>query len=230
MSALLAKPLLWLAVTLIVFEAADHLSKRSQRHPLCHPVLLSTPILIGLLLMTGTSYATYADATALLSFLLGPAVVGLAVPIWRQRALIRRLALPIVLALSAGAVTAVVSAVGILALFGAPQEILASIAPRATTTPVAMSVAEQLGGVPALAAMIALFSGIVGGMTATPLFNAMRITDYRARGFAVGVSAHGFGAARAFQVNSTAGGFASLGMALNALATASLLSILALLT
>ena len=230
MSDLLTTPLFWMTVTFLVFEGADRISKRSNRHPLFHPVLWATPVMMLLLVLTRTPYATYISATSMLVFLLGPAVVGLAVPIWRQRALIRRLAVPITLALGAGAVTAIVSAVGILAMFGAPREILASIAPRATTTPVAMAVAEQLHGIPSLAAVIVLFAGVVGAMTATPLFNAMKVWDYRARGFAVGVSAHGFGAARAFQVDSTAGAFASLGMALNALATASLLSILALLT
>lgn len=221
---LMATPLFWMTATFLVFEAADRLSKRSNRHPLCHPVLWSTPVIMLLLVLTGTPYATYIDATAMLVFLLGPAVVGLAVPVWRQRALIRKLALPIALALGAGAVTAIVSAVGILSLFGAPRDILASIAPRATTTPVAMAIAEQLHGIPALAAVIVLFAGVVGAMVATPLFNAMKITDYRARGFAVGVSAHGIGAARAFQVDGMAGAFASLGMALNAVVTAALLS------
>lgn len=229
MSDLLTSQILWLTLTLVVFEGADTLSRRSGRHPLCHPVLLATPVLIGLLLATHTTYATYLSATQVLGFLLGPAVVGLAVPIWARRALILRLALPIGLALGAGAITAIVSAVGILWLFGAPETLLASIAPRATTTPVAMAMASQLGGVPALAAVIVLFAGVVGAMTATPLFNAMNIRDYRARGFAVGVSAHGFGAARAFQVDSTGGAFASLGMALNAVATATLLSVAALL-
>jgi predicted murein hydrolase (TIGR00659 family) len=226
---LLTTAIFWLTVTLTVFEAADIVSRGSGRHPLCHPVLLATPALIGLLLATRTAYPVYLNATQALSFLLGPAVVGLAVPIWRQRSLIRRQAFPIALALAAGAVTAVVSAVGILWLFGAPRAVLASIAPRAVTTPVAMAVASQLGGVPSLAAVIVLFAGVVGAMTATPLFNRMKISDFRARGFAVGVSAHGFGAARAFQVDSTAGAFAGLGMALNAVATAALLSALALL-
>lgn len=145
MSGLIATPLLWLAVTLAVFEAADILSRRSGRHPLCHPVLLATPVLIGVLLATKTPYATYAEATQVLGFLLGPAVVGLAVPIWAQRATIRRLAKPLTCALLAGAATAIVSAVGIVWLFGAPAEIIASIAPRAMTTPVGMAVASQLG-------------------------------------------------------------------------------------
>ena len=226
MTDLLASPVAWLAITLVVFEGADILSRRSGRHPLCHPVLLATPLLIVLLLLTRTSYPVYLGGTHVLGFLLGPAVVGLGVPIWQRRALIRRLALPILLALVAGAVTASVSAVAVLSLIGAPHAILASIAPRAVTTPVAMAMAHALGGVPSLAAAIVLFAGVIGAMAATPLFNLLQIRDYRARGFAIGVSAHGFGTARAFQVDHTAGAFASLGMALNAIATCVLLSLL----
>ncbi|MBB5986343.1 LrgB family protein [Sphingobium lignivorans] len=229
MSAILAIPIFWLVATLIVFEGADILSRRSGRHPLCHPVLLATPALIGLLLATGTPYPAYRESTALLNFLLGPAVVGLAVPIWKQRRLIRRLAKPLALALLAGAATAITSVVSILWLFGAPPEILASAAPRATTTPVAIEMAAQLGGIPALTTAIVLCSGILGAMIATPIFDALKISDFRARGFSVGISAHGLGAARAFQVNSTAGAFASLGMALNAVATCVMLSLIALL-
>lgn len=226
-AALLASPLLWLTLTIGVFELFDTASRRSARHPLCHPVVWSTPVLIGLLLATGTSYATYWEATLPLSFLLGPAVVGLAVPVWAERVRIRRLAVPIALALGAGAVTSILSAVGIMALLGAPRDILASIAPRATTTPVAMAVAGQLGGIPALAAVIVLFAGVVGAMIGTPLLNALGLRDYRARGFALGVAAHGIGAARAFQVDPVAGAMASLGMALNAVVTAALLSVVA---
>ncbi|MYL96506.1 LrgB family protein [Novosphingobium sp. FGD1] len=226
-AALLATPLFWLTATIGLFEAFDTLSRRMNRHPLCHPVLWSTPVLIAMLLATGTTYETYKAATMPLSLLLGPAVVGLAVPVWRERERIRRLAAPIALALIAGAVTSMVSAVGVLALFGPPWTILASIAPRATTTPVAMAVAGQLGGIPALAAVIVLFAGVVGAMIATPVLNLLGLRDYRARGFAIGVAAHGMGAARAFQVDATAGALASLGMALNAVATAALLSLVA---
>lgn len=229
MTDFLSSPLFWLTITLVIFQASDFISLRSRRHPLCHPVLLSTPVLIGLLLATDTPYATYLDATQVLGFLLGPAIVGLAVPIWARRTLIRQMAFPIALALLAGSLTAIATAVGILSLFGAPETILASIAPRASTTPVAMEMASVLGGIPALAAVIVLSSGIVGAMTATPLFNGLHMNDYRARGFAIGLSSHGFGAARAFQVDATAGTFASLAMALNAIATAVILSLLSLL-
>lgn len=220
--------LLWLSVTVVSFAAMDRLSVRLGRHPLAHPVLWATPLIILLLKLSGTSYVTYQASTAVLAFLLGPAVVSLAVPIWGQRVMIRKLAVPIALALGAGALTAIVSAVGIVWMFGAPSEILASIAPRSATTPVGMAVAQTLGGIPALAAVIVVCSGVLGAMVATPLLNLLGVNDYRARGFAVGVAAHGAGAARAFEVDPTAGAYAGLGMALNAVATATLLSIIAL--
>lgn len=229
MSQLLTTWIFWLAVTLVVFESIDTVSRRFGRHPLLNPVLWSTPLLIAILLATHTDYKTYYDATMLLTFMFGPAVVGLAVPIWDRRAIIRRLAVPILMALLAGAVTAFVSVVGLMWLFGAPPELLASVAPRATTTPVAMELTAMLGGIPALAAVATLFSGLLGAMSGRPLFNFMKIDDYQARGFAVGITSHGIGAARAFQTSVSAGTFASLGMALNAIATSILLSVLSLL-
>jgi putative effector of murein hydrolase len=225
---LVGSPLLWLTATLVVFAGADWISRRSGRHPVAHPILLSAPVLMAVLLATGTTYSTYAEATLFLVFLLGPAVVGLAVPIWAQRETIRRLALPLAAALLAGSVTAIVSAVGIAWLFGAPPQILASVAARSVTTPVAMAIADQLGGIASLAAIVVLIAGVTGGVSGSALMNLMKVRDYRARGFAVGITAHGFGAARAFQVNEIAGTYASLGMALNALVTSVLLSIVAL--
>jgi predicted murein hydrolase (TIGR00659 family) len=224
----LFQTLIWLSVTVAAFWSMDGLAQRLGRPAALHPVILATALIMAVLIGSGTTYQTYAGSTALLSFLLGPTVVGMAVPIWAQRHTIRRLAVPISLALAAGAITAIVSSVGIVWLFGAPAEILASIAPRATTTPVGMAVAQTLGGVPALAAVIVVFSGVLGAMVATPLLNSLKITDWRARGFAVGVSAHGAGAARAFEVHPVAGAYAGVGMALNAVATATLLSIIAL--
>lgn len=228
-TALAQSQLLWLTVTLVAFEGADRISKRSGRHPLCHPVFLCTPVLIAILVASGTPYPRYAEATWILGFLLGPATVGLAVPLWRNRAVVRRTAGPLLLALTAGSITAIVSAVGIVWAFGGTRAIIASVAPRSVTTPVAMALAEQIGGVPALAAVIVLLSGVVGAMGATPLLNRLKLQDLSVRGFAVGVAAHGFGAARAFQVSEIGGAFASIGMALNAAMTAILLTIWALL-
>ena len=229
LSSLLHTPLLWIAVTLLVFEAADIVSRRSNRHPLAHPVLMSVPVLAALLFATGTSYSTYAQGTATLTFLLGPATVALAVPLWRNWPLVRQSAKAVVAALLAGSVTAIVSAVAIAWAFGASPAVLATLAPHSATTPVSMAIAEGIGGIPALAAVAVLITGILGAIVATPLLNQLKITDQRARGFAVGVAAHGLGTARAFQVSETAGTFAGMAMALNAATTALLLSAVALL-
>ncbi|MFA7440937.1 MAG: LrgB family protein [Sphingomonadaceae bacterium] len=218
-------PLLWLAVTLAVFAAADALSRRLRRHPLAHPMILSTPALIAILLLTDTPYAVYADDTALLTFLLGPATVALAVPLWRHLSLVRAVVKPLLAALLAGTCTAVVSAVGIAWAFGAPAEVLASLAPRSTTTPVAIALATGLGGIASLAAIIAVASGLVGAMAATPLLNALSVSDPRARGLATGIAAHGIGTARAFEVSEVAGTFSGIGMALSAVTTALILAL-----
>ncbi len=219
--------LIWMSVTVVAFWLMDRLASHLGRPPLLHPVLLSTPVIIAVLMLTDTAYEDYAPATAMITFLLGPTVVSMAVPIWANRVTIRRLAVPITLALVAGAVTAIVTSVGIVWLFGAPEDIMASIAPRATTTPVGMAISQTLGGIPALTAVIVIFAGVFGAILATPLLDLLRIRDRRARGFAVGVAAHGVGAARAFQVSPTAGAYAGVGMALNALLTAALLSLIA---
>jgi putative effector of murein hydrolase len=123
-------------------------------------------------------------------------------------------------ALLAGSVSAIVSAVGIAWALGVRGETLVSLAPKSATAPVALGISEALGGSPTLTAVLVILTGVTGAIVATPLLNALRVRDWRARGFAVGVAAHGIGTARAFQVNETAGAFAGIGMGLNAFLTA----------
>ena len=128
-------------------------------------------------------------------------------------------------ALLAGSLTAIGSAVAIVAAFGAPADIIASIAPKSTSAPIAMELARSLGGVPSLAAVLVILTGITGAVIVTPLMNFLRIKNYAARGFAVGVASHGIGTARAFQVNDVAGAFAGIAMALNGALTSFLILI-----
>lgn len=221
-----ATPLLWLTATLLAYLAAHWLYEKANRNPLLNPVALAVALLIGILLATGTDYQSYFDGAQFVHFLLGPATVALAVPLYSNFAQVRRAVLPMLAALLAGSVTAVLSAVGIALAFGASFETVRSLAPKSVTTPIAMGIAEQIGGLPSLTAAMVIITGILGAMTATPLLNLMRIKDWRARGFAVGVAAHGIGTARAFHVNELAGTFAGLGMGLNALVTALLVPLL----
>ena len=213
-------PLFWLAVTLFAWLLADGLARRSGRHPLVNPVLIAGTIVGALLLASGTSYKSYFDGAQFIHFLLGPATVALGVPLYRNRALVLRNLVPMTAALLAGALTAVGSAVGIAAALGAPRDVLASLAPKSVTTPVAMAVSERLGGQPSLTAALVILTGILGAVMVTPLMNALGVRDYAARGFAAGLAAHGIGTARAFTVDTVAGTFAGIALGLNALATA----------
>ena len=212
---LAASPLLWLTITLLAYVAADMLAERLNRHPLANTVLLSAALVALLLLATGTDYATYFDGAQFIHFMLGPATVALAVPLWRNFTLVRRNLGAMAAALLAGSVTAAGSAVAIAWLLGAPTPVLASLAPKSVTAPIAMELARSLGGWPALAAGLVILTGITGAIVVTPLMNLLGIRNFAAWGFAAGVASHGIGTARAFQVSDTAGAFAGIAMGLN---------------
>lgn len=220
------RPLLGLTVTVLAYLAGDWLHRFSGRSPIVNPVLIAVLALVGLLWITGTDYATYFEGAQFVHFLLGPATVALAVPLYRNLERLKQAALPLGVALIVGSVTASLSAVAVAWLFGATEQTLLSIAPKSVTTPVAMGVAEQLGGLPSLTAVLVILTGILGATFGTWTLNALRIKDWRARGFAVGIASHGIGTARAFQLNEVAGAFASLALGLNGLATAILVPLI----
>lgn len=225
----LATPLFWISITLLVYLLLDRVAMRFNRHPVASPILYAPIPLAGLMLLTGTSYSAYIAALGPMTFLIGPATVALAVPLWRNWPLVRRSALPLVAALAAGSVTAILSALALALAFGFPPRLIASVAAHAVTTPVAMVMTDQLQGIISLAIITVLISGLVGSVIATPLLNRMGITDQRARGFAVGTASHALGTARAFHVSETAGTFSGMAMALNAVTTAVLISLYLLL-
>ncbi|MEJ2016016.1 MAG: LrgB family protein, partial [Limibacillus sp.] len=147
-------------------------------------------------------------------------------PLYRNVKRLKEAALPLGVALILGSLTASLTAVGAAWLLGATRETLLSIAPKSVTTPVAMGVAEQIGGLPSLTAVLVILTGIIGATLGTWTLNLLRIKDWRARGFAVGIASHGIGTARAFQLNEVAGAFASLALGLNGLATAILVPLI----
>lgn len=224
---LAAEPLLWLTVTLAVFVGGTWLNRKLGGHPLVHPVLVAMVVLIGLLLLTGTTYETYFEGAQFIHFLLGPATVALAIPLYDNLRQIRALLVPLLLACFIGVVVAVSSAVGLAWLAGARDQTLLSIAPKSVTTPIAMGIAEQIGGLPSLAAGIVLLTGAVGAVAARPLFRLAGIHDERAQGFALGIAAHGFGTAHALTIGLRAGAFAGLGLGMAGLLTAFLLPLVA---
>lgn len=219
-SYLAQAPLMWLTVTLVGYVIGDMVFRASGRRSIANPVLIAMILVGGLLLATETPFATYFEGAQFVHFMLGPATVALALPLYENRARVRRSALPILAGLAAGSVVAVVSVLLIARGFGMPQQIMASLAPKSTTAPVAMGISEALGGLPTLTAAMVQVTGIVGAMVAVPLMIALRIRDERAAGLAMGVASHGIGTARAFQVSARMGAFAGIGLGLNAVLTA----------
>ena len=218
-----ASPLLGLTVTLLAYQGAFWLYRRAGFHPLANPVLLAVAALVLLLHFTGTPYPIYFDGAQFVHFLLGPATVALAIPLYAQLPQLRAMAVPLLAALAIGSITAMLSAVFIGKLFGASEASLLSLAPKSVTTPIAMGIAERIGGLPSLTAVLVIATGILGAVSAKYVYQVLGITDHAVRGFAVGVASHGIGTARAFQVSEQAGAFAALAMGLNGLFTAAAL-------
>ncbi len=222
-----ATPLFGLTATLVVYVLAQAAYARVNQAPWANPVLWTVIVLAGALLLTGVPYPTYFSGAQFIHFLLGPAVVSLGWPLWQRREELRERWGSLLVAALAGGISAGGSALLLGWAFGLPQEVTLSLAPKSVTAPVAMGIAEQIGGIPALAAVFAVMTGLVGALCGKYLFDALRIpTDavgWAARGFALGTAAHGIGAARAMQVNADAGAYAGLALGLQVVLAAVLI-------
>jgi predicted murein hydrolase (TIGR00659 family) len=220
-------PLLGLAATLVVWRGAVWASSFLGAHPLGNPMLLSVLALAALLLITGTPYAAYFEGAQYVHFLLGPATVALALPMYANLSRIRASARAILPALLAGSLVASVSAMLIARLLGADRTIILSLAPKSVTTPIAMGIAEQIGGQPSLAAVFVLLTGLSAIVLIGPTMKLAGVRDMRAQGLAAGMAGHGLATARMLLVSETAGAFGGLAIGLNGLITAVLVPLLA---
>ncbi|MES2530775.1 MAG: LrgB family protein [Pseudomonadota bacterium] len=224
---LTASPLFGLTATLVVYLLAQAAYTRLDNAPWANPVLWSVVVIAGGLLATHVDYPTYFAGAQFIHFLLGPAVVALAWPLWLRRAELRARFGRILLASLLGGAAASGSALALAWAFGLPHDVLLSLAPKSVTAPVAMGIAEKIGGIPALSAVFAVLTGMVGALSGKYLFDALRIgttpSGWAARGFALGTAAHGIGAARALHVNADAGAYAGLALGLQVVLAALLM-------
>jgi predicted murein hydrolase (TIGR00659 family) len=223
---LAATPLMGLTLTLCVYLLALVIHQRAKGHSLANPVLVAVTILCIILTVTGISYARYFEGAQFVHFLLGPATVALALPLYAQIKRVQSLLVPAIAALFIGSSVAIVSAMAVAALSGASWTSVLSLAPKSVTTPIAMGISEKIGGLPSLTAVLVIITGILGAAACQPFFRWLRVKDHAAQGFAIGISAHGIGTARAFQISEEAGAFSALAMGLNGLLTAILVPLL----
>lgn len=214
-------PLFGLTATLVVYLLAMAFYGRTGQAPWANPVLWSIVVLGSGLLASGVPYPSYFAGAQFIHFLLGPAVVALGLPLWERRATLSRAWGRFLWAALLGGAAAAGSAVLMGWLLGLPGDVLRSLAPKSVTAPVAMGVAATIGGVPALAAVFAVLTGLVGALSGRTLFRLVGVgeqpVEWMARGFAMGTAAHGLGAARALQVHAEAGAYAGLALGLQVL-------------
>ena len=210
----------WLTLTVLAYLGAVWLYRRSGNSPYLIPVLPAVIVVVAVLLLTGTPYPLYFGHVEALYFLIGPATVALAVPLFGQLGRMRQMWRPLGVALVVGSSAAIVSAVLIAWALGGSLETILSLAPKSASMPFALPVAERLGGLASLAAVAVAITGIFGAVVARPLLDVLGVKDQAVRGFAVGLTAHAIGTARELQVSETAGAFSALAMGLNGVATA----------
>ena len=218
-----ASPLAGLTLTLIAYGAAFRLYQLCHHHPLLHPVVIAVSMIIGFLLLTDTQYDAYFEGGQFVHFLLGPATVALAIPLYQQWSKIKKLWLPLLICVVGGVLIAGSSAIILAKLLGASLETQLSLAPKSVTAPVAMAISEQLNGLPSLTAVLVVATGILGAIFGTRILTLIGIKDHATKGMAMGITAHGIGTARAFQVSTEMGAFSGLAMASSTFVTALIL-------
>lgn len=219
-------PALWLTLTVAVYLVGDHLFRKSGCMPLLNPMFVAVAAMIGLLKLTGVTYSQYFESAKFIHLLLGPATVALAIPLYANLARVRQMLAPLLITLVVGSVTGIVSVLLLGRVFGLSTTVLRSFAPKSVTTPIAMALAERLGGSASIAAVAVVVTGVFGAMMVGTVMKTLRIKDDVVAGFALGLSSHGAGTARAFQISPTAGAFSGLAMGLNGVFTSLILPLI----
>ena len=224
-AALFQAPVTALALTWAAFEVGRWVQARCGGSALANPVLIASILLILTLQLGHVSYASYMQGAGFIHFLLGPAAVALAVPIYDNLDRIRHSAAAILAAIAAGATVAAGGAVGIAWALGATPDVVRSIAPKSVTTPIAIGISQEIGGYQAMTVVFVIMTGILGAMLCGRFFDLIGVRDSEARGIAAGVAGHGIATAQILTTSQTAAAFAALAMGLTGLFTAFLLPI-----
>lgn len=193
------------------------------RFPLLNPVLITILVLIGLLIILDVPYATFKKSSQMINFLLGPSVVALGYILHKQIHYLKGNVVSVLTSITVGAVVGIASILLVGKLFGADQTLIASLAPKSVTTPIAMALSESNGGIPALTAVVVVVAGVMGSIIAPPIMNWLGIKSPIAKGIALGASSHGVGTATAIQMGAIEGALSGLAIGIMGTITSLLL-------
>jgi len=190
---------------------------------LLQPLLTAMVIIIPFLLITDIDYQTFYQNTRILNFMLGPSVVALGYVLYEQIGHIKGNVVSILTAVFTGSMVGITSVVLIAKVLGADKMLMASLAPKSVTTPIAISLAEQTGGVPALAAAFVVICGIFGGLVGPIVLRRIGIKSKIAKGLAMGSASHALGTARAMEMGALEGAISGLAIGIMGIMTALLI-------
>jgi predicted murein hydrolase (TIGR00659 family) len=224
--SVIESPAFAIALTLAAYQLGRWLWARTKQNPLLNPVLVAIVIIGSFLAVADVDYETYMSGGSVIALLLGPAVVALAIPLHREIVLVKQASLAILGSVLIGSVAAIVTAYVLTDLAGGSEELAVAMSPKSVSSPIAIALAGEIGGLPALTAVLAITAGILGAVAGPFVLRLVGIKDKRARGLGVGLASHGIGTARVLHDDLTVGAFAGLAMALNGLATAAVLPLL----
>jgi putative effector of murein hydrolase len=222
--------LLWLIATVIIYFGALHLYKITRPlwfiQPALHPLIVSTLLIILLQSLTHTSVSEYQNHTHLLSVLLGPATVALAVPLYKQLSILMTMSWRVLVPIAMAGILSPAISWTCLYLLDTPLNLQMTILVKSITTPLAMDAAGAIGGIPSLAAIFVIITGIVGAICGPALFRLMGVHNQAAQGTALGAVSHAIGTARAISIGEQCTAFATLALCVNGIVTSLILPIL----
>ena len=211
-------PLFGIVLTLGAYAAGVKIYSRF-RFAILHPVLTSSAVIIVFILISGINIEEYQKGGSIISFMLGPATVSLAVPLYRRISVLKKHAVIILVSISVGTVVSIVSVILLSKAFGLPEELILSLSPKSITTPIAVEVAGKIGGMPPITALAVITTGIIGAIIGPGLLRLLRITEPAAKGLAMGTAAHAIGTSRALEMGETEGAVSSLSIGLAGIIT-----------
>lgn len=210
--------LIFLPITFLLFYGVSTLQKRLGWIFL-NPVLITIIALIAILSATGTEYEVYKTSGQYIEFWLKPAIVALGLPFYKQLKVIKTQFLPIFFSQLTGSVVGIASVVMIAKWLGATPEVVLSLASKSVTTPIAIEVTAQVGGIPAITSAVVICVGILGAIIGLKFLSMIHDFPLNAKGISVGTAAHAIGTAQMFTVDNRLGTFATLGLILNGIIT-----------
>ncbi len=225
---LLSSPLFGVALTLFIFQLASLFYRRYQ-YTILNPAVVTIGLIMLLLLQCHIPYADYARGGDMILFLLGPSVVALGVPLYQRRAEIMARFVPIVVGISVGAVTSIVTASGIILLMDGGKQLALTMAPKSVTTPIAISIASKIGGITPLTAAVVVVTGCLGAVVGPSFCRLLGIKDHASMGLAMGTAAHGIGTGRMLEIDLLGGAIAGLAIGINGMITALLMPLFVML-